>query len=136
MCKFISFWYKPSNMDLAVWDLSHHHNTSKKLKLNDKIWREGHYTPDGEIECRVLDSDKYTQEECNDRLHRRYPTFQKFLKYCMDNIPDNYEGSLYLQECDLKDITLPTKLRGNLYLFGCDLKGIKIPENLKNKVIT
>jgi hypothetical protein len=44
-------------------------------------------------------------------------------------------GSLYLRDCDLKGITLPTSMGGYLDLRGCDLKGITLPDEFKNKII-
>src|SRR3989304_1230697 len=95
MCEFISFFHRPDNGDIAVYDLTSHSKTQEELKLNN-LWREGHYKPDGSIECRVVEGDKTTQIECNERLKNSYPTFQDFLVYVLNKLPDNYTGSLYL----------------------------------------
>ena len=81
MCKMVSFWHNPINGDLAVYDLMNHSVTQKQLNLNEKVWREGHYLPDGTVECRVTDADRTTQEECNERLKNRFPTFMDFLNW-------------------------------------------------------
>ena len=49
MCEFISFFHLPDTGEIKVWDLESHGNTEKKLELDMKKWREGHYTPKGRI---------------------------------------------------------------------------------------
>jgi uncharacterized protein YjbI with pentapeptide repeats len=127
MCKMASFWHNPINGDIAVYDLTSHSGTQEYLKLNEKLWREGHYLPSGEIECRVCDGDREEQEECNERLRNRFPTFKDFLLWALTQ---NISGSLDLRGCDLKGITLPQSIGGWLYLRGCDLKGITLPQSI------
>ena len=112
MCQFISFLHRPDNGDIAVWDLTSHSNTQEKLELYEPLWCEGHYTPDGDIECRVTDKNRTTQEECAERLRNRFPTFYDFL-----------------------DWVLMKEIGGGLDLSGCDLSKVKIPEKFKNKII-
>ena len=114
MCRLASFFHNPSTGDLAVYDITSHSETEKKLNLNLKIWWEGHYLPHGEVECRVTDEDRITQKECNERLKRQYPTFVKFFNWCIEN----------------KAI-----IGGGLDLRGCDLKDVVIPERFKDKVV-
>lgn len=47
MCKYASFFHNPINGEIKVAVLDSHTSTEKKLNLDPKIWREGHYTPDG-----------------------------------------------------------------------------------------
>ena len=157
MCRLASFFHNPKTGDIAVFDLVHHETTATELKLNQKIWREGHYLPNGKIECRVIDDDHITMDECNERLRSRFPTFKDFFNWAIIESKSNLEfngdldllgcdlkgltlpqsigGSLDLSGCDLKGLTLPQSIGGSLDLRGCDLKGIVITDNLKNKVI-
>ena len=144
-----SFFHNPINGDILVSDLSSHSETEEKLKLNLKVWDEGHYLPNGEIECRVKPDSKITQEECNERLKNKFPTFVSFFNWAVDNgaiiggsldlsgcdlkgikLPDTVGGWLYLSGCDLKGIKLPKTVGGSLDLSGCDLKGIKLPKTV------
>ena len=117
MCKMASFWHRPDNGDIAVYDLTSHSNTQKKLELNENLWREGHYLPTGEVECRVVESDRKTQDECNERLKSKYPTFIDFLKWAFTQ---EIGGGLDLSGCELKGITLPQTVGGGLHLRGCE----------------
>jgi hypothetical protein len=133
MCEFISFLHRPDNGDIAVYDLTSHSNTQEKLGLKEPLWCEGHYTPNGEILCRVTPSSKITEQECNDRLRNRYPSFYDFLDFVLTQ---EIGGSLDLRGCDLSKVKAwPEKIGGSLYLRGCDLSKIKIPASLKNKII-
>jgi hypothetical protein len=127
MCKMASFWHNPNTGGIRVWDLTGHSETAEHLKLNEKYWREGHYLPDGTIECRVLPTDKHDQTACNERLRDRFPTFGSFLAWCLTQ---PLGSSLDLRGCDLKGIKLPTSVGGSLDLSGCDLKGIKLPTSV------
>jgi hypothetical protein len=127
MCKMASFWHNPINGDVAVYDLCGHSETKEHLKLNENLWREGHYLPSGEIECRVTDVDRITMADCNERLRNRFPTFKEFLSWALTQ---SVSGSLYLNGCDLKGITLPQSVGGSLDLRGCDLKGITLPQSV------
>ena len=135
MCQFISFFHNPNTDKIKVYDLCGHSQTSEALNLDLKVWREGHYLPNGTVECRVLSTDRKTQAECNEQLLSKWPTFKDFLTMCLATIGKKYGGNLYLSGCDLKGIVLPESVGGSLYLRGCDLKGVKIPEKFKNKVI-
>jgi len=127
MCKMASFWHNPITGDLAVYDLMSHSETQKHLELNENVWREGHYLPNGTVECRVTDTDRTTQEECDERLKNTYPTFKDFLKWAFTQ---TVSGWLDLRGCDLKGITFPQTVSGTLELRGCDLKGITLPQTV------
>ena len=115
MCKTASFWHNPINGDIAVYDLSSHSVTQEHLKLNQQIWREGHYLPSGEIECRIAAADRITQADCNERMRNRFPTFFDFLTWALNQ---KITGSLDLSGLTSppKGIVLPEKITGYLYL--------------------
>ena len=121
MCLFISFFHRPDNGDIALYDLTSHANTQKKLELNENLWREGHYLPNGEIVCRVTDADRITQAECNERLKNKYPTFTEFFNYSMSAVCKDgvYPGYLYLSGLtSAAGLKLPDEIPGSLYLRG------------------
>ena len=132
MCKLASFWHNPSTGDIAVSILDQHDETAKALKLNEKVWREGHYLPSGEIECRVAPEDHITQEECNARLKSRFPTFVYFLSWALEEICKNgkYDGSLYLSSLtSAAGLKLPREISGSLDLRSLtSAAGLKLPE--------
>jgi uncharacterized protein YjbI with pentapeptide repeats len=130
MCRFISFFHNPFNGDIAVHNLNSHLETESALKLNKKIWREGHYLPDGTIECRLDYNDHISSEECNVRLKSKFDTFLDFFNWCMKQVckDGSFSGSLDLSGCDLskvKDLKLPQSIGGYLDLRGCDLSKVK-----------
>jgi uncharacterized protein YjbI with pentapeptide repeats len=129
MCQLASFFHNPINGDIEIYDLTSHSKTKDHLNLNEKIWREGHYLPDGTIECRTVDSDRTSSEKCNDRMKNRFPKFVDFFNWSVKK-DCVFSESLYLRGCDLKGITLPTTISGYLDLSGCDLKGITLPTSI------
>ena len=157
MCRFISFFHKPDTdgkPEIAIWNLNGHGETEKHLKLDNKVWQEGHYAPGGELELRYNDNFRKDKEEYTDSFKSRFPDFKSFLNWCLDGskeingwldlrgcdlkgitLPTSIGGWLDLRGCDLKGITLPTSIGGSLDLRGCDLKGTTIPKRFKNKVI-
>ena len=80
MCQFISFFHRPDNGDIGVYDVTSHGKTEEHLKLNKNLWREGHWLPGGELICRVLPEDKTTAEECADRMLNRFKKFDDFVE--------------------------------------------------------
>ena len=130
MCRFISFFHKPDadgKPEIAVWDLNGHGETEKHLKLNIKLWQEGHYTPKEEVELRYNDTFSLDKKEYEEVFESRFPTFKSFLKECFSR---EIGGSLDLRGCDLKGIVLPKSIGGYLDLSGCDLKGIGLPKSI------
>jgi hypothetical protein len=148
MCRTASFLYKnKSELEIRVYQLESHSETQSALKLTEaKGWYEGHYTPDGKVECRSPSGrDIFAEKE----LKRRYPTFNRFLKWALKQklnldgnldltaadlsgikFPDTINGSLCVMDCDLKGIKFPNDFKGNLYIYYCDLKGIKLPSKI------
>ena len=129
MCRLISFFHNPNTGSIKVWNLTGHSETQEHLSLGEKHWREGHYLPDDTIECRVLDTDKYDQNHCDERMRGKFPTFALFFNWCLSK-DHEMGGNLNLRGCDLKGIKLPESVGGGLDLSGCDLKGIKLPESV------
>ena len=128
MCRTASFLYKATStgVEFAVWDLSSHSETQAHFPECTEVrgWYEGHYTPDGCVECRTPEGQDVLSRTL---IKEEYPTFADwFNKFCPDPLP----GSLDLSGCDLKGVKLPTKIGGRLYLNGCDLKGVKLPTKI------
>jgi hypothetical protein len=152
MCQFISFFHRPDNGDIEVYDLTSHNNTQSHLQLNEQLWREGHYLPNNEAVCRVSDTDKVSEAECTERLLAKYPTFWDFWNFVCTkevtgdvdlrgcdlskvkqlNLPKEIGGSLDLSGCDLSKITQwPEKIGCSLYLNGCDLSKVtQLPKEI------
>lgn len=100
MCRFASFFHNPLTSEVVVHDLKSHGNTEQALKLNLKIWREGHYLPNGEIELRLEAGDRVDKVEYCNSFHGRFPTFISFLNWAFEKIckDEKYGGSLYLSD--------------------------------------
>ena len=156
MCRLASFFHNPSTGDVVVGVLDHHQATVEKLNLDQKVWREGHYLPDGTIEARVQENDRLTMDECNERIRNRWPTFNAFLSWALREISKDgvYPSGLYLSGLtsakdlvlpktvsgwlDLsgltsaKDLVLPKTVSGGLYLSGltnAERESLKMPQN-------
>ena len=132
MCRTCSFFHNPLTGDIVVSDLSSHSETEKALKLNLKVWREGHYLPNGEVECRVSEEDRVTRDECDARMKLRFPTFVSFFNWAMRELNYTVKGSLDLSGLtSAKDLVLPTSLGGSLYLSGLtSAKDLVLPTSL------
>ena len=130
MCKFASFFHNPSTGGIRVWDLTGHSETAEHLKLDENRWREGHYLPDGTVECRVIETDRYDQIYCNERLKCRFPTFRKFLLWALKQ---SIGGYLDLRGCDVKGLKLPESIGGSLDLRGNENGYDALMKQLKNK---
>ena len=134
MCKLASFWHNPNTGDIAVSVLDQHDATAKALKLNEKIWREGHYLPNGEIECRVAPEDHATQDECNARLKARFPTFIEFFNWALGEVCKDgvFSGALYLNSLtSAAGLKLPTEISGSLDLSSLtSAAGLKLPTEI------
>ena len=134
MCQFISFFHRPDNGDVAIFDLTSHSNTQAKLSLNEKLWREGHYLPSGQIVCRVAPDDKITEQECNERLKNHYPSFVEFFNWAMG---ETCKIGIYSGSLDLSSLTsaaglkLPNKISGHLDLRSLtSAAGLKLPNKI------
>ncbi|MCO4819825.1 MAG: hypothetical protein KC517_09385 [Bacteroidetes bacterium] len=99
------------------------------MKLDLTKWREGHYLPDGTVECRVVVFDKYDKDFCAERLLIKYPSFEKFTEWVYRQ--DITVKNLDVRGCDLKGVKFPEGVE-NLDVSFCDLKGVKFPEGVEN----
>ena len=157
MCRAFSFFYRPDNGDIVVYDITSHSGTSDHLKLNLKLWREGHWIPQtDELECRTLTDDRTTSVECAERMRTRFASVWDFYAWAAsqevissDNLdlrgcdlskvkeltfPESIGGWLDLSGCDLSKVKAwPKSIGGSLYLSGCDLSKVKvnIPKNIR-----
>ena len=131
MCQFISFYHNPATGEVRVHDLNSHAETEQRLKLDLKVWREGHYLPGGKIDARVAPEDHVTSEQCAERIRGRWLRFAEFFNWCIveTNQTKLFGGGLDLRGCDLKGVKLPEKIGGGLNLRGCK----NVPDKLPTK---
>ena len=134
MCQFISFLHNTETVDIAVYDLTSHSGTQKKLGLNEPLWCEGHYLPSEEIICRVSDKSRKSRGACEERLRNRFPTFFDFFAWAISQ-----EGIISSDGFDLSGLTslpaavkFPEKIGGSLYLRQ-DLKEKYLQKKNKGK---
>jgi hypothetical protein len=131
MGQFISFLHRPDNGDIAVWDLNSHSDTQKKLNLHEPLWCEGHYTPNGEIECRTTDRNATTSEECVDRIKNRFPSFANFLSWCFTQDIAKIEWLDLSSLTSAEGLTLPQGIK-TLYLSSLtSADGLTLPQGIK-----
>jgi hypothetical protein len=117
MCQYASFFHNPVTKEVKVKVLDSHGETEKALKLDPKIWREGHYLPGGEIELRLTDDDRVNKDEYMTAFKNRFPTLRSFMLWA--NQFDVTVGSLNLGGLtSAKDLVLPKDFNGSLYLNG------------------
>jgi len=138
MCQFASGFFNPKSMVVKVHDLSSHSDTQKVLKLGDgpepNGWREFHYLPTGEIECRALPVDDKTSAQCAEELRERWPTFVDFFNWSMKQVCEDgkYGGWLELDLRSLtsaEGLTLPSSIGGWLDLRSLtSAEGLTLPE--------
>ena len=135
MCQFASFFVNPDTFEVKVADLNGHSETARILKLTDgqkpNGWREGHYLPTGEMECRCLDQDTHTSVECRTILLSRWPRFVDFLTWALEQ--ETYvPGSLDLSGLtSAKGLVLPKTVGGYLELSGLtSAKGLVLPKTV------
>ena len=115
-------------------DLESHGNTEQALKLNLKVWREGHYLPNGEIELRLTEDDRVDRVEYLNAFKNRFPTFISFLNWTFERIckDGNYSGGLDLSGLtSAKDLVLPKTIGGSLDLSGLtSAKDLVLPKTI------
>ena len=90
MCRMASGLFRPDTMQVLVADLTSHSETQKAHGLGPESdgpapngWREFHYTPEGEIECRTLACDARAGDEARAEILRRWPTFIDFFNWAI-----------------------------------------------------
>ena len=134
MCRFASFLHNPITKEVVVHDLESHGNTEKALNLDVKIWREGHYLPDGEVELRLTSDDRVDKVEYLDSFKNRFPTFISFLNWSFEKVckDGNYGGSLDLNGLtSAKGLVLPKTIGGWLDLNGLtSAKDLVLPKTI------
>jgi hypothetical protein len=81
MCKYASFFHNPHDNQVCVKVLDSHGETEKELNLNLEVWREGHYTPEGEVELRLTEDDRVDPVEYETAFRNRFPTFNSFIRW-------------------------------------------------------
>ena len=137
MCEMASFLYRPDNGDIAVYDLTSHGGTQKKLGLREPLWCEGHYLPSGEIKCRTPDKNKEIEEKNEEHIRNRFPTFISFFMWAIakDDIisSDGFDlsslttlpdGIVFPKECGSLNLSSLTTLPD----------GIVFPENVSDSL--
>jgi len=138
MCQFASGFFNPKSMVVKVHDLSSHSDTQKVLKLGDgpepNGWREFHYLPTGEIECRALPVDDKTSAQCAEELRERWPTFVDFFNWSMKQVCEDgkYGGWLDLSSLtSAEGLTLPSSIGGWLDLSSLtSAEGLTLPSSI------
>ena len=137
MCQMASFFHNPATGEVRVSVLDHHESTAQALGLDQKVWREGHYLPNGKIDTRVAPEDRVTADKCAERIRSRWPTFCKFLSWAFkeSGVCDekgHYAGSLDLGGLtSAEHLTLPMSIGGWLDLNGLtSAKGLTLPTSI------
>jgi hypothetical protein len=132
MCRLASFFHLPATGEVKVAVLDSHGDTEKQLNLDPKIWREGHYTPEGNIELRLTDEDRVDRTEYETAFHNRFPSFINFLNWAFKEIGDKYGGWLNLSGLtSAKDLVLPKEIGDSLYLNGLtSAKDLVLPKEI------
>jgi len=115
MCQFASFKFRPcGDVPVVVADPNSHGETEKALKLPPDAgadsWHDGHYLPDGTVECRGVEGDTLTPMQCESAIRARWPTFTAFWGWAM-----RQPGCKALTTLDLRD----TKVSDLAPLAGC-----------------
>ena len=139
-----------------MFDITSHGETEKELNLNVKLWHDGHYLPDGSVECRLPDDKKDISMEAY--VKERWPTFVEFYLWALaqHGQDKHYKGWLYLSSLttipdgfklpdsiggslDLRSLTtipdgfkLPDSIGGSLYLSSLTTipDGFKLPDSI------
>lgn len=119
MCKFMSGFINARTMEVKVSVLDSHSETAGRLGIKDsdspaEAWREMHYTPKGEVECRLLAVDPHTSSEAQASVIARWPRWQDFCNWAFGQ---------------------HSTVSGWLDVRGLDLKGVEIPDRFKGKII-
>ena len=134
MCQFASFLHNPLTGEVAVSDLSSHGNTEKELKLDPKVWCEGHYLPGGEIRLRLPDDTRVEKLEYEERFRERFPAFVSFFAWAMKQTGKDklWPGDLNLNGLtSAKGLTLPQSIGGWLSLDGLTTaEGLTLPQSI------
>ena len=136
MCEMASFFHLPATGEIKVWDLMGHGETEKELKLDLKIWREGHYEPNGKIELRFTDTNRVDRVEYETAFRNRFPTFISFLNWGFSEIGEKYSGWLDLSGLTSADgLKLPSSISGWLDLRALtSADGLTLPSSINGSL--
>ena len=86
MCQFASLLFHVPSLDFKVSNLLSHSKTFEALNLSEQQgWREAHYLPFGETECRTIDGDSVSPEVAARVLREQFPTFPGFLSWALSH---------------------------------------------------
>jgi len=86
MCQFASLLFHVPSLEFAVSNLLSHSKTFEALNLSEQQgWREAHYLPFGETECRTIDGDSISSETADGVLREQFPTFPGFLSWALSH---------------------------------------------------
>lgn len=88
MCQFASFFWSVHKESIRFWDLISHSNTEEHLGLHDDDgWREGHYLPNGSVECRQLPEDMPNiGRAAAEVLKEKHPELESFLETALGKV--------------------------------------------------
>ena len=138
MCRDLSYFHRPDTGDVCVAVLNSHADTEKQLKLNLKLWREGHYLPDGTIEARVAPEDRTTAHECAERIRARWPRFVDFFAWALKttNQEEKYGNHLDLSGLtSAQGLVLPKTVGGYIDLGGLtSADGLVLPKSIGGSI--
>ena len=88
MCRFASFKHNPKLVEVVVADWFSHGRTEKLTDKTEKTgWYDGHYLPNGTVECRIPD-ETGRDLVMADWVKRQWPTFVDFIAWAVKNGAD------------------------------------------------
>jgi hypothetical protein len=92
MCRYISFFYSPGSdpINVQVACLYSHGETEEWLGLDPADSYEGHYLPDGIVECRLPEGCRSSISE--QAVRDRWPTFAEFETWAIAQTDEYYPG--------------------------------------------
>ena len=85
MCQYISFFFNDASdpIDVKVACLSSHGDTENMLDLGPEgPYTEGHYLPNGTVECRI-ECLPFQSENARQAILKRWPTFRTFEQWAI-----------------------------------------------------
>ena len=131
MCKLASFlWHDGAVIEVAVADLQAHSDTQRITGKTEAMgWFEGHYTPEGELECRKPGGRAKDAEAV---LLQRWPRFVDFFSWAIKQEGVTIGGGLSLNGLtSAQGLVLPKTIGGWLYLNGLtSAQGLVLPKTI------
>ncbi len=121
MCRYISFFFNDSAKelpDVRVACLYSHGLTEIWLGLDPAgPYTEGHYLPNGEIECRLPDGTRSVRAE--DAIRAKWPTFKAFETWAWEQTAQYYANGYDISGFDREGYN-----RGGYNIEGYDRNGL------------